>query len=295
MTMYAKVIADSIANDIRLTTMELYYPLIIHAQLMTHRMFSRNAQSNRAMPVNKVLEQVRNNPAMPSRWGKNQAGMEDAGEHDESVDTIGMGMEEDFLSKKRAWKEAAQVASGYSEAFSEAGYHKQVANRLTMPFQYIKVIVTATDFSNFFSLRLNDADPTMMELAGMMHEAILSSIPKELKSGEWHLPYISNEDLAEGWNYSQLRRMSAARCARVSYNNHDNSAPNVGKDLELAHKLLKDGHMSPFEHQATPMDMEKDEQLWHSKWEKGVTHTDRNYDMWSGNFRGWIQYRQIVG
>lgn len=238
------------------------------------------------MPVARMLEQVKNDPAMPSQWGKNQAGMQ-------ACEQFG---DEKILDFKEDWRQAAYSAARESEYFMKEGLHKQVANRLTMPFQYIKVIVTATDFSNFFNLRLNDADPTMMELARKMKEAMDNSFPRVTKPGQWHLPYISNEDLAEGWDYSQLSRMSAARCARVSYNNHDNSSPNVEKDLALAERLLKDGHMSPFEHQATPMKVDVID--WNDSnqdWEQGVTHSDRSDQLWSGNFRGWIQYRQLVG
>lgn len=285
MTMYAKVIADSIANDIRLTTLELYYPLMIHAQLMTHRMFSRNAQSNRAMPVAKMLEQVINNPAMPSHWGKNQAGMS----ANEEVNDINRA--------KMYWKNAAKEAAEFSEGIHyNFGLHKQVANRLTMPFQYIKVIVTATEWDNFFKLRLHDADPTMMELARKMKGAIQCSLAKELKPGEWHLPYI-NKDMSIKWDFDwlsldKMKLCSAARCARVSYNNHDNSNPDIEKDLALADRLLRDGHMSPFENIASPMENVKKYDL--EDLEEGVTHIDRKGNKWSGNFRGWYQYRQLV-
>lgn len=294
---YAKIIADSIANGIRLTTLECSYPLMIHSQLMTHRMFSRNAQSNRAMPVAKMLEQVKNNPAMPSKWGKNQKGMDDAGEYNEPVKLVTEIYGDEFnleFAPAQAWELAAQDASEYSVAFSESGYHKQVANRLTMPFQYIKVIVTATEWDNFFKLRLNDADPTMMELARKMKDVMDNSTPKKLKSGEWHMPYL------EGYKGRDniLLKCSVARCARVSYNNHDNSSPDIEKDVALANRLLKDGHMSPFEHQATPMEEPIGwECIPGENWSgrRGVTHMDMNGNAWSSNFRGWIQNRNLVG
>lgn len=289
MTMYAKMICDSIANGVRLSTMELYYPLMIHAQLMTHRMFSRNAQSNRAMPVAKMLNQVENNPAMPSHWGKNQAGMQ----ADEEV--------LDIEDAKDDWRCASRQAMYWTKQLEDKDLHKQVANRLTMPFQYIKVIVTATEWDNFFKLRLNDADPTHRELAGKMKQAMDESEPTILLPGEWHLPYIQPSEftmsmfLKKEHLIETISKCSAARCARVSYNNHDNTEPNISKDIDLANRLLKDGHMSPFEHVATPMaqaDVFSDAVVEH--WDKGVTHMDRDENLWSGNFRGWVQYRQLL-
>lgn len=296
MVISAKVIADSVANDIRLTTLELNYPLIIHGQFLTHRVFSRNAESNRAMPNSKVVEQVRNNPAMPSHWGKNQAGMQAS---DEEVDTITFYSSYDASwmkeTPKEFWRSVAEESASMSEYASKSGLHKQVANRLTMPFQYIKVIVTATEWYNFFKLRLNDADPTMMELARCMKEAMDNSTPVELQPGEWHLPYI--DQAAWQSNLDDSIKCSVARCARVSYNNHDNSSPNISKDIALADRLLRDGHMSPFEHQATPMEEYEDwDELPSPLWarENGYTHMDIYGNAWSGNFRGFIQNRNLI-
>lgn len=289
---YAKVIADSISlAGIRLTTLELYYPLMIHAQLMTHRMFSRNAQSNRAMPVAKMLEQVVNDPAIPSQWGKNQAGM---------------SASEELEDASEDWRLAARIAAKISSDFAEEGYHKQVANRLTMPFQYIKVIVTATEWDNFFKLRLHDADPTMMELARKMKEAMDNSTPKLLHPGEWHLPYVQFDVISRDYFDDTLvqtfhpleiaRKCSAARCARVSYNNHNGTDTDIQKDIALADRLLNDGHMSPFEHQATPMlyPISPNSLSIDRCWEGGVSHIDKHLNYWSGNLQGWIQNRQLL-
>ena len=172
-----------------------------------------------------------------------------------------------------------------------------------MPYQYIKVIVTATEWDNFFNLRLHpDAQPEMQELSRCMKEAMYMSIPTRLRRGEWHIPYIPTDIQENGlwdflesdcptFNYEKAIKCSVARCARVSYMNHNNS-PDVEKDITLAGKLLDAGHMSPFEHQATPMDFTKD--TYELTWEKGVTHRDRKDNLWSANFRGWIQYRQVI-
>ena len=282
----AKIIADSIANNVRLTTMELNYPRFIHSEFMTHRMFSRNASSSRAIPIEKMIASTEASPAVPIHWGKNQPGMQ-AGEEIKYIATA-----------KYRWTLAAEQAIIYAAKLNSMKLHKQVVNRLLEPFQYIKVIVTATEWDNFFRLRLHrDAQPEIVALASSMKKAMDDNIPRKLDKDEplsWHLPYISMVDL-EFWAVGELSTLdlikcSVARCARVSYLNHDASEPIIEKDLELASKLLKDGHMSPFEHQATPM--RQDSFNVHA--EEGITHIDKYDNLWSGNFRGWLQYRQMI-
>lgn len=282
MTITAKVIADSIANDIRLTTLELEYPRFIHSEFMTHRMFSRNASSSRAIPVNKMIEKVRNDPAMPIHWGRNQKGMQ----ADEELN---------IFDKEQAiqdWRYGALRAVDVAIRISELEIHKQIVNRLTEPFQHIKVIVTATEWDNFFKLRLHpDAQPEIQELARCIRKAMDYYTPIELERGEWHLPYVVAEDCVKTTT-DNFVKLSVARCARVSYLNHDNENPDIDKDIALADRLLEAGHMSPFEHQATPMDFAKD--TYELTWEKGVTHRDRKDNLWSANFRGWIMYRKLL-
>lgn len=147
-----KVIAHSVCNGVQLITLQLRYWRGIHAEFMTHRVFSRNAGSSRAKPVKLMLEQVRNDPAGPIHWGKNQPGMQAREEHDAIVKLeLGVGTME--LTKYEAWNMAALQAAKIAEAMSEAGYHKQVVNRLLEPFQYIEVVVSSTEWENFFLLR----------------------------------------------------------------------------------------------------------------------------------------------
>ena len=241
----AKIIADSIStNDVRITTMELNYPRFIHSEFMTHRMFSRNASSSRAIPVEKMLKQVQETPAMPIHWGRNQPGMQAR----EETNALIRG-----CTREEQWLAVAKWSLHKARLFAESGYHKQIVNRLLEPFQYIKVIVTATEWDNFFKLRLHeDAQPEMMVLAEHMQAAMDNSVPAALQHGEWHLPYIG--DLAYGddewypFTTEQAIKCSVARCARVSYLNHDNSNPSIEKDIDLYNKLLEAGHMSPFEH-----------------------------------------------
>lgn len=282
MTISAKVIASSVCAGIApITTMELRYPRFIHAEFMTHRVFSRNASSSRAVPVAKMIQDVLDDPAMPVRWGANQPGMQDAGDHDAKIGT------ETYtgMSAKDAWLEARDRAVEIARGFAAAGYHKQVVNRLLEPFAHITVIVTATDWKNFFDLRCHPAaDPTMRALAEAMRDAFAASTPHIAQSNwSWHLPYITEDD----WRSDQVQRklqpeankllamISAARCARVSYLNHDGSEPDFEKDLALADRLLTERHMSPFEHQAKPDCGRSSKPYW-------------------GNFNCWIQSRKLL-
>ena len=293
MTIEAKVIADSIANGVRLTTMELKFHRFILPEFNTHRMFSRNASSSRAIPIEKMLEQVKAEPSIPIHWGKNQPGMQ-AREEIDHIETA-----------KYRWTLAAEQAVLYATKLNSMQLHKQVVNRLLEPFQYIKVIVTATEWDNFFKLRLHpDAQPEIAFLASKMQEAMNNSVPEKLEHGEWHLPYVDRNEFQINGTYSGLPyieidytraiKCSVARCARVSYLNHDNTNPDIEKDIALYDRLLKDGHMSPFEHVATPIKTPNYDGFSSKFWEKGVTHTDRNDNFWSGNFKSWLQYRQMI-
>lgn len=296
LTISAKIVADSVSpSGVRLTTLELCYHRYIHSELMTHRMFSRNAASSRAIPVEKMLKQVEENPAMPIHWGKNQTGMQAREECNNLIQSRLLGFDLQSWDKEEWWELLAEQTAAYAWDMAESGYHKQVVNRLLEPFQYIKVILSATEFDNFFQLRDHeDAQPEMAALARCMKEAMDNSVPNKLEHGEWHLPYIQVDDCLKTTT-DHFVKLSVARCARVSYLNHDNSSPDVERDIQLADKLLEAGHMSPMEHQATPMMYENGNFLHEfDRWEKGITHVDRDTNFWSGNFRGWIQYRQLL-
>lgn len=263
----------------RLTTFRLVYPRFIHSELMTHRVFSRNASSSRAIPVSKMLEQVRNNPAMPIHWGKNQPGMQAREECTELIDiSVDGGVWTGDAPD--TWKLAAAAAADIAEAMSKAGYHKQVANRLLEPFQFMNVIVTATELDNWFELRDHeDAEPTIQELAQCMRRARGNSKPKTLLNGEWHLPFVTEEE-RRVLTIQQMRAASAARCARVSYLTHEGKEPDLVKDMELFEKLVGSHpmHASPIEHQATP------DHYYEGRW--------NNRDQW-GNLKTWIQFRKV--
>lgn len=284
MTISAKIIEDSISVEgKRLTTLQLMYPRFIHAELMTHRDFSRNASSSRAIPVKKMIEMIRNEPAMPIHWGQNQAGMQAAAELSEGYKH----------AAQVRWREAAINAARVAEQMMELGLHKQVANRILEPFQHIHVVVSATEWDNFFALRAHpDAQPEIQALAYEMLHAFKNSVPTELRTGEWHLPYVTKDERNDQFfklpdNRNLLTKISAARCCRVSYLKHDGSAASIADDLDLCDKLAGAVpiHASPFEHQATPDHIVADESNPLPRYLQSHLH---------GNFKGWIQQRKLI-
>lgn len=260
MTITAKVIADSIADGCpRLTTMQLRYPRFIHSEFMTHRSFSRNASSSRAIPVERLIQDVLDDPAMPIYWGSNKPGMQAGDEIDNPVyltDQYG-----DWTLKHtayEAWISARDHAVVHAKALSSAGYHKQVVNRILEPFAHINLLVTATEdaYDAFFALRDHpDAQPEIAELARVMRVELAGSTPDHLSDNEWHLPYIDAETAMQcDDDIDVLRRISAARCASVSYKTVDGKPMTVDKALQIYDKLAGGDpiHASPFEHIARP-------------------------------------------
>jgi len=295
----SRIVADSINEQgNRVTTFELRYPRFIHSELMTHRMFSRNASSSRAIPVKTFVKQIREEPARPIAWGLNQSGMQAGRDWDIEIDHAGE------WTPLYEWQLAAQSAVDHAESLAAANIHKQVTNRLLEPFQFMNTVVTATEYDNWFYLRDHkDAQPEIRELAIIMRKCMDDSEPELLTSDEWHLPYVLKD---ESLSDDIALKCSAARCARVSYLNHDKSIPSVEKDIELYNMLAvrpyDDGkghvladndpiHLSPLEHQAKPMFIT----MGCVDWEDGTTHMDiKNDKLWSGNFCGFIQARQLL-
>lgn len=265
--MIVKMIEDSIAtNGKQITTLQLQYQRFIHAEFMTHRVFSRNASSSRAIPVDKIIAQVLDNPAMPVHWGANVPGMQANEQLGEKAISIA----------KQIWIDASIDAVRHARALMSLGLHKQVANRILEPWQFINVVVTATEWDNFFELRTHkDAQPEFQVLATEMKRVMDTSQPKVVHVGEWHLPYVSEQERQLNYSIEDLIKMSAARCARVSYLRHDKTHPNVDDDITLYDKLItsKPAHASPIEHQATPFS---------------------EADYVSNNFVGWEQFRAKI-
>jgi thymidylate synthase ThyX len=281
----AKVILDSVGpNGARLTTFELSYPRFVHAELMTHRMFSRNSASSRAIPTEKLVARVMADPAMPVYWGQNERGMQASGELSE-VDQV-IAYELITSMRDRAVRDVQELG--------DIGLHKQVANRYIEPWMFITVIVTATHFQNFFDLRDHaKAQPELREVAAKAHALYKSSNPAPLHDGEWHMPYVTGNDYASlmraGFHDDDVRWISVGRCARVSYLTHDGLRdPNA--DLTLGkHKMRENGHMSPLEHVAEAMSV--------ARWQAYAAERCRDWverRIPVGNLWGWGQLRKTI-
>jgi thymidylate synthase ThyX len=289
----AKILLDSI-NPVgnRITSWILTYPRFFHSEILTHRAFSRNAASSRAIPVKRMIDDIRQNCAMPIFWGKNQAGMQAKEELDDIikrreilVSPVGNSLDPytltvtDKHAAKHEWLAARDSAIKHAEKMMELGVHKQIANRIIEPFMHMTVIITGTEFENFFALRAHpDAQPEFQDLAYKMLDIYQLSEPNKLKAGEWHIPFGDKLDetrLTELYYqtaipHEELKlRISVARCARVSYLNFEGK-DDYNKDIELSETLSSSGHWSPFEHCAMALSTSE----------------------YSGNFKGWKQYRK---
>ncbi|HHN9420283.1 TPA: FAD-dependent thymidylate synthase, partial [Escherichia coli] len=224
-------------------------PRYIHAEFMTHRVFSRNASSSRAIPAKKLISQIREEPVFFAHVGLNEPGMQASDQ-----------VTADVLDKfRKEWQELANLTADYVERWTnEYNIHKQVANRVLEAFTNINVVVTSSQWDNFFELRNHpDAQPEIKDLAETMLRAMSASNPrivdpKDLNDARaWHLPYVTMQE-RQAHPVHELIAMSAARCARVSYLTHDGQNPLLAKDLELYRRLVESRplHASPLEHQA---------------------------------------------
>lgn len=256
-----KVLLDTISPaGKRITTFILKYPRYIHSEIMTHRAFSKNASSSRAIPISKIIKQVIKYPVIPIHFGANQSGMS------AQIELTDWKR----WAAKRLWLLSRWPAIGFAWVMSKIGLHKQITNRILEPWTYITVVLTATEFDNFYALRCDKehAHPDIYLLAELMLAAHNDSMPRISK---FHFPFVLNTEYNKG--HDILRKISVARCCRVSYLNLDNSKPDWRKDCQLYGELLKNGHMSPFEHQAVAYKLPNQR---------------------SGNFRGWKQYRKTI-
>ena len=289
MTISVKSICDSVSPaGIRITTMQIRYPRFIHAEFMTHRKFSRSASSSRAIPVKRMIEDLQRDPAMPIHWGSNKSGMQAGAELNIA----------NLASCKELWYDARDHAIRQAERLMAHGLHKQIANRILEPWGHINVVCTATNYANFYHLRSHpDAQPEIRELSDMMRSVQEISTPTLLRPGEWHLPYIRPEDYAAAAemfpsNAHQivelLKKVSVARCARVSYLTHEGKVASLEAELELYDRLVGSEplHASPAEHQATPdYTIQANSPIGEFEWNQQELH---------GNFEGWIQFRKTL-
>jgi hypothetical protein len=325
----ARILADSLSpRGVRLTTFELTFPRIILAEFNTHRVFSRNSASSRAIPVEKMLRMVDDDPYIPSHWGKNQKGMQAEAE---------LTAEEQDLAR-RQWLLARDSAMAHAKIMLEIGLHKQLTNRLLEPFMWHTVIVSSTEWSNCWHLRDNEAaHPEIRRSIHAARELYESNTPMPLAYGEWHLPLVIGVDVfADGagrWNmndpaghlrfsptdpanvgpfvvngapsqevdWDRLAKISVARCGRVSYLTHDGRR-DFAEDLGLYGRLVAPGHMSPLEHAARPLKIEPDYAAIAANPERVDAPADTKFrsvyfkdrQWWCGNFRGWMQHRGAI-
>ena len=341
----AKIIADSInLQGDRITTYLLTYPRFIHSELMTHRMFSRNSASSRAIPFEKMVKMVEEDPFIPIAWQKDHKGMQGVEYFTESRDTD-KAIENWLYARNASVKEATFLNNSI-------GVTKQLCNRLLEPFMWHTVLVTATEWDNFFELRCpkyqwqdgkvfnswrdlvadafnnganrdwvdglencplierlshskSQAEIHIQALAEAMWDAMNESKPKELKAGEWHIPFgdriemsiLDQQDLSLKFptinSLNELKiRIATARCARLSYMTFDGEI-DYEKDIKLHDHLLSFRHMSPFEHCARAM---SDEEYYtfikgksNANWDTDLV-TDNTYEIsaqFEHNVLGW--------
>jgi hypothetical protein len=296
----ATMLKDSInKKGNRFRSYELTFPRFILAELNTHCMLEKNTASSRAIPVESMLKLIEESPAMPVSWGMNNPGM---------VSRELLSEEATELAKS-VWLESAKSAVSFSRKLGDKNginVHKQIANRTTEAYQMSKTVFSGTEFSNLFWLRNHpDAQPEFQELARVMFECGELSVPTLLKPGEWHLPYVK---LLDGKYYSgdtevdleTAKKISASCCAQVSYRKLNDSIEQAQKVFDMLNleSDTQPAHASPICHQGTPMqetdiccNVNLPENIY--TWEKGITHVRRDFSLWSGKLKGWVQYRQL--
>ncbi len=296
----AKIITDSV-NEMgnRLTTFVLVFPRIVLAEFNTHRMISKNSASSRAIPFEKMVKMVEENPFIPINWMEEHKGMQG---------TTFITDQDDIYNLNYSWLMARDYAVQSAKQLSNLGLTKQVCNRILEPFMWHTVIATGSDWENFFALRAHDAaEIHIQKLAYEMLDAYNSSTPQLLDAGQWHIPFGDTFDkdrldalmptiqpASLDWYMEYQENMkvkiATARCARVSYLNFEGK-DDYEADLKLHDTLKNMGHCSPFEHCARAMS--KDE-FYKSDKNEFVDEVLLKSQGWSGNFKGFIQYRKMI-
>ena len=290
-------------------TVNVKYGLLIHAEFLRHRQLSRGVKSNRAIPMKNIRKEVITDPYVPVWFGAAKRGMVSTQEVDYK-----------WLARQ-LWLKSRYVMCGVHWVAQKLGAHKEWANRLLNPWQFVRETITATEWDNLFNLRLHkDAQRDIQEVVECIYQVKARSEPHPLDHGEYHAPYVDKYVLSDMMQHLEgadpvvyrvegkkvdaetAIKCSAARCARSSYDNHDGTAPILSADLKLYNTLIDSdpAHASPVEHQATPMKcttVGMSSTLADTVLTKdcdGVTHIDMNGNLWSGNFKGWVQYRQTL-
>lgn len=267
-----KILADSLSTGPlgfhRLTTLQCTYPKFINGEVNTHRALSRNSSSARAIPVEKIIKDVLDNPFVPEKFPVNRPGMS-------ATEYIGSDDDRYYIAK-RAWVEGMYSAVRTARQLVKSNVHKQITNRVLEPYMWHTAIISATEWENFFRLRCNPetTQPEFYKLATMMHAAMnnedMMANMKVATIGDWHLPFMGVVAEDADLSRDQKIAVSIARCARVSYLTHD-GVRDIDKDLKLYDTLKSNGHLSPAEHVATPT-------VERHRW---------------ANFQGWEQARYV--
>lgn len=266
-----KVIADSINPDTgkRITTLAIKIPRIILSEHNTHRSLSRNFSSSRAIPAKKLRKEAWEHPFVPIYWGANKSGMS----ADQQLTGFNLSM------AKFSWKLAGKFAVMFHKMMELVGVHKQTCNRIIEPWMSVVGTITSTEWDNFLRLRYDrNAQPEIIVLAKKIHDAIKASEPTVPENGI-HLPFIDEEE-RKTFPIDQLIKISVARCCRTSYANCLGKKSQPEEDIKLYHRLLGNGHFSPFEHIALIPN-------------HGRVAKELQYDL-QRNFRGWYQLRAFI-
>lgn len=311
MTYAAKIVADSIAFGVRLTTWELTFPRFILAEVNTHRMLSRNSASSRAIPVTTRISQVRERPFVPEQFLRNQPGMQG-----------GDALDEESAGDARfEWLDAAHEATESAARLAKLEVHKQYANRVLEPYSWHTALITATETENLWNLRDHkDAQPEFQKIARMAREALAASTPLALEPSEWHLPYVDRRDEEqvegplrncfgpEGRFYDRLAwetllKVSVARCAAISFE-RQHVEKQIAQYVARHDQMRAAGHMSPFEHQAQVIEpctncLDLADAEWHPpfspQYEKDANGEWQCFGYFCRNFRApWLQYRATL-
>lgn len=298
----------------QLWSFEIEIPTCIIKEINTHGMLSRCTQSSRAVPIKDKIAQIRQKPFIPIRWGKKQIGMQAYKECNNQIEYLDHGTDcyftmdrdEDYLSRIDSNLE-------HAKAWDDAGYHKQIVNRFIENDSYTRMVLSATEWSNFFNLRIHHAaEPHIMYIARMIYEVMREGekqhLVRMLSPGEWHVPYINREMVNGKMIYfhpetnkplseKEAINLSLSCIAQTSYRKHDTSDE---KTERIVSRLFPDGepaHASPAQHIGTPMENPIcifDPDRARQGWENGVSHQDRYSNLWSGQFKHWIQYRKLI-
>lgn len=251
--------SKSTTTNEKLATFVVKIPKFIWGHIISHRALSRNSASSRATPAKRIRKNVLNNPFLPIYFGENKPGMQSG------VPLRGIKL----WTSKKIWLWSRYVPVMFHYLGEKIGIHKEVLNRLIEPWLMVDVIITATEWNNFITLRANEAaQPEIRYVAEKINELLNTQSPVEMNEGDWHLPFILPEEVK--LNIEIKKKVSVARCARVSYALFDGKTSDIENDLRLCERLSSSGHWSPFEHVA-----------------QSLGSSER-----MGNLIGWKQYRK---